>query len=53
MFKPRIFTATEYLKYHGFKHINDYQTMIIPSGYDYGDKDFYYHTFPLYEAIKY
>lgn len=34
-------------------HINDYQLIIKPSSYDYGDSEFSYHTFPLYEAIKY
>lgn len=46
-------TANEYLAYHGFTHINDYQLIIKPAGYDYGDLEFSYHTFPLYEAVKY
>jgi hypothetical protein len=47
----KIITANEWLKYNGFKHINDCQIKTIPAGYDYGDRDFSYHTFPLYEAI--
>lgn len=47
------FSSTdEYLKYYGFKHVNDYYTKTVYAGYDHGDVDFHYHTFPLYNAIK-
>lgn len=52
--KVKKFASTEeFLKYHGFKHVNDHYTETIYAGYDYGDVDFHYHTFPLYKAIKY
>ncbi|QKF94792.1 ankyrin repeat protein [Fadolivirus algeromassiliense] len=45
-------TVDEYLKYTGFKHVNDTYLETIPAGYDYGDTDFHYYIFPLYEAIN-
>lgn len=42
----------EWLKYHGFKHVNEAQIIVSYAGYDYGDSDFVYHVFPLYEAIN-
>lgn len=51
-FKVKFNNIDEYLKYSGFKHVNDTQLMIEPAGYDYGSTDFHYYTFPLYEAIN-
>lgn len=44
--------VNEWLKYNGFKHVNDTQIITVPAGYDYGDTEFVYHTFPLYKAIN-
>jgi ankyrin repeat protein len=42
----------KWLNYHGFKHINYTQLVIVPAGYDYGDVELIYHTFPLHTAIS-
>lgn len=44
-------TAPEWLAYHGYKGINVVHTKTIPAGYDYGDVEVRYKTFPLAEAI--
>lgn len=50
--KKTFTSADEYLKYYGFKHINAYYVKTIYAGYDYGDVDFHYHTYPLSEALS-
>lgn len=46
-------TADEFLKYYGYKHVNDHYLHTIYAGYDYGDTDHYYHMYPLNDAIDY
>lgn len=44
-------TADEWLKFYGYTNINQTSLVFVPKGYDYGEQDFYYYTFPLYTAI--
>ena len=46
-------TVDEFLKYHGYKHVNDHYTHTVYAGYDYGDTDHHFHMYPLNNAIEY
>lgn len=51
--KYRISDATEWLKYHEFKHVNETQVVSATfSVLGYGYSGFTYHIFPLYKAIN-
>lgn len=50
--KDSITTAEEWLEYHGFTNINQIVRKHVPAGYDYGDVDIDYQTFPLLTAIN-
>lgn len=50
--KPKKFTCVNtYLKHYNFTHINHAQKIHVPAGFDYGDKPWFYHTFPLEKAL--
>lgn len=45
-------TVNEWLKRNDFKHVNGTQFDIIPAGYDYGDCQRIFYTFPLRQLIN-
>jgi len=46
-------TVDEFLKHHGYNHINDKYVYTIYAGYDYGEVDSHYHICPLDKATDF